>query len=66
MKLSKRPFYILLVNSGLVSLHFWFSMVFFMLILQVFYGNMDQKDDGGDFSCASFVCLDEDAWIRST
>ncbi|PQP91709.1 hypothetical protein Pyn_39776 [Prunus yedoensis var. nudiflora] len=39
---------------------FWFSMVFFMLILQVFYGNMVQWDDGGDFSCASFVCLDEE------
>ncbi|CAL9001219.1 unnamed protein product [Prunus brigantina] len=25
--------------------------------VKVFYGNID---DGGDFNCASFVCLDEE------
>ncbi|PQQ12414.1 D-amino-acid transaminase chloroplastic [Prunus yedoensis var. nudiflora] len=42
-----------------------FLMIFFMLILQVFYGNMVQWDGGRDFSCASFGCM-RNAWIRST
>ncbi|ONI01984.1 hypothetical protein PRUPE_6G170900 [Prunus persica] len=28
--------------------------------VKVFYGNIVQWDDGGDFNCASFVCLDEE------
>ncbi|PQQ16095.1 hypothetical protein Pyn_11094 [Prunus yedoensis var. nudiflora] len=47
-------------KMGKFNLSHRFSMVFFMLILQVFYGNMVQWDDGGGFSCASFVCLDEE------
>ncbi|KAI5339600.1 hypothetical protein L3X38_018872 [Prunus dulcis] len=30
---------------------------FLCSFLQVFYGNIVQWDDGGDFNCASFVCL---------